>query len=49
MSDVVIKVLFAFVMLTAVFYGGLFVWELLCKFNPNMRDMSILFEKGDEE
>lgn len=48
MPDIAIKILFAFAMLSAVFYGGLFVWELLCKFLPEMKDMSILFEKGEE-
>ncbi len=48
MPDIVIKILFAASMLTAVFCGGLFIWELMCKFNPDMRDMSILFEKGEE-
>ena len=48
MPDIIIKVLFAFVMLTAVFYGGLFVWEFLVRFVWKNPDLSILFEKGEE-
>lgn len=48
MPDIAIKILFAIAMMTAVFYGGLFIWEMLCRFLPEMRDMSILFEKGEE-
>ena len=48
MPDIAIKILLAVTVLTAVFIGGLFVWELMCKFLPEMKDLSILFEKGEE-
>ena len=48
MPDIAIKILFAVTILTALFWAVLFLWELLCKFLPEMKDMSIQFEKGEE-
>lgn len=47
MSDIIIKVLFAFAVLAAVFYGSLFVWEFLVRFVWKNPDLSILFDHDE--
>lgn len=48
MTDAVIKILFALTVLTALFWGGLFLWELLVRFVLHAPDLSILFDRYEE-
>ena len=47
MPLVIVKVIFAVAMLTALFWGGLFLWELLVRFVWKNPDLSILFNPDE--